>query len=174
MRPLRSSVGFSAPYKGWDVLRLSGRGPRAVLLAAACGLFLGPCLGGCSIPLGTLFNKNDTDVTGTVDPVGNALAAMEPQVTGMPEADLVFARAAAADVLSKGGKDVSQDWENPATGARGSVTPLTSAYSENGNTCREFLVSHVQGKNETWLQGDACRFAGGQWQVRSMRPWKRG
>ena len=143
-------------------------------MAAACGLFLGPCLGGCSIPIGTLFNKNDPETTGTIDPVGNALAAMEPQITGMPDADLVFARAAATDVLARGGKDVSQDWENPATGARGSVTPLTSSYTENGNTCREFLVSHVQGKAETWLQGDACRFASGQWQVRSMKPWKRG
>ncbi len=143
-------------------------------MAAACGLFLGPALGGCSIPIGTLFNKNDSDVTGAIDPVGNAMAAMQPQVTGMPEADLVFARAAATDVLSRGGKDVSQDWENPATGARGSVTPLTSSYTENGNTCREFLLSHVQGKAEIWLQGDACRFAGGQWQVRSLKPWKRG
>ncbi len=143
-------------------------------MAATCGLFLGPVLGACSIPIGTLFNKNDPDMTGTIDPVGNAMAAMEPQITGMPEADLVFARAAATDVLAKGGKDVSQDWENPATGARGSVTPLTSAYTENGNTCREFLVSHVQGKAETWLQGDACRFATGQWQVRTLKPWKRG
>lgn len=139
-------------------------------MAATCGLFLA----GCSIPIGTLFNKNDSDATGSIDPVGNAMAAMEPQITGMPDADLVFARAAATDVLSKGGKDVSQDWANPATGARGAVTPLTSSYTENGNTCREFLVSHVQGKAETWLQGDACRFASGQWQIRTLKPWKRG
>jgi surface antigen len=144
-------------------------------MAATCGFFLGPVLGGCSIPIGTLFNKSDaSDVTGSIDPVGNAMAAMEPPISGMPDADLVFARAAATDVLSKGGKDVSQAWENPATGARGAVTPLTSSYTENGNTCREFLVSHVQGKAETWLQGDACRFASGQWQVRSLKAWRRG
>lgn len=144
-------------------------------MAATCGFFLGPVLGGCSVSLGTLFNKNDpADVTGSIDPVGNAMAAMEPPITGMPDGDLVFARAAATDVLSKGGKDVSQDWENPATGARGTVTPLTSSYTENGNTCREFLLSHVQGKSETWLQGNACRFASGQWQIRTMKPWRRG
>src|SRR5262249_23290533 len=136
----------------------------------ACGLFLG----GCSIPIGTLFNKSETDTTGSIDPVGNAMAAMEPQITGMPDADLVLARAPATDVLSQGGKDVSQDWANRATGARGSVTRLPSSYTENGNPCREFLVSHVQGKAETWLQGDACRFATGQWQVRSLKPWRRG
>jgi len=144
-------------------------------MAATCGFFLGPVLGGCSVSLGTLFNKNDrADVTGSIDPVGNAMAAMEPPITGMPDGDLVFARAAATDVLSKGGKDVSQAWENPATGARGAVTPLTSSYTENGNTCREFLLSHVQGKSETWLQGNACRFASGQWQVRSLKAWRRG
>ena len=144
-------------------------------MAATCGFFLGPVLGGCSVSVGTLFNKNDaSDVTGSIDPVGNAMAAMEPPISGMPPGDLVLARAAATDVLSKGAKDASQSWENPATGARGAVTPLTSSYTENGNTCREFLVSHVQGKAETWLQGDACRFESGQWQVRSMKPWRRG
>ena len=138
-------------------------------MAAACGIFLA----GCSIPIGTLFNKHDPDVTGSIDPMANALAAMQPEITGLPPADLAYARQAASDVLTKGGKDVSQNWENPVTGARGAVTPLTPSFTENGNTCREFLVSHVQGKTETWLQGDACQFASGQWQVRSMKPWKR-
>jgi surface antigen len=143
-------------------------------MAATCTFFLGSLLGGCSVSVGTLFSKNESsDVTGSIDPVGNAMAAMEPTITGMPDSDMVFARAAATDVLSKGGKDASQSWENPETGARGAVTPLTSSYSENGNTCREFLVSHVQGKAETWLQGDACQFGSGQWQVRSLKPWRR-
>ena len=45
------------------------------------------------------------------------------------ESDLAFARNAASDVLTKGDKDSSQPWENPETGARGSVTPLAQAYS---------------------------------------------
>jgi len=40
-----------------------------------------------------------------------------------------LARNAASDVLTKGDKDSSQPWENPETGARGSVTPLAAAYS---------------------------------------------
>src|SRR5258708_1427703 len=61
------------------------------------------------------------------------------------EGDLAFARNAASDVLTKGDKDSSQPWENPDTGARGSVTPLAQAYSAEGRTCRDFLASYVNG-----------------------------
>ena len=64
------------------------------------------------------------------------------------DSDLAFARNAASDVLTKGDKDSSQPWENPETGARGSVTPLSQAYaSEDGRTCRDFLASYVNGHN---------------------------
>ena len=43
------------------------------------------------------------------------------------ESDLVYARAVASDVLARGGKDASAPWENPTTGARGTVTPIASA-----------------------------------------------
>ena len=50
-------------------------------------------------------------------------------------------------MLTKGDKDSSQPWENPETGARGSVTPLAQAYSaEDGRTCRDFLASYVNGR----------------------------
>lgn len=116
--------------------------------------------------------QDDAELTGSINPVANAMAAMLPDQTGLPESDLAFARVAAADVLSKGDRNVSQSWENPATGARGSVTPLTSSFTENGNTCREFLASHVQGKIETWLEGNACQ-NGSKWEVRTLKAWKR-
>ena len=87
-------------------------------------------------------------------------------------ADLAFARVAASDVLTKGGKDSSQPWENPSTGARGSVTPLASAYSAEGRTCRDFLASYVNGTSESWLHGAACRADGGRWEIRTLKPWK--
>jgi surface antigen len=170
LRSLCFSEGRGPSYRGWGVLRLSG---RAGLVAAACCALLG---GGCSIPLGSLFNKHDaaeTEVTGTVNPAANAMAAMQLEIPNLPEADLAYARAAASEVMASGSKGVSQTWENPATGARGAVTPLTSAYTDNGNTCREFLMSHVQGKVENWLEGDACKFAGGKWEVRSLKAWRR-
>jgi surface antigen len=94
--------------------------------------------------------------------------------TGQPtEGDLAFARNAASDVLTKGDKDSSQPWSNPETGARGSVTPLAQAYTEDGRTCRDFLASYVNGKTETWLQGAACQSSRGRWEIHSLSPWRR-
>jgi surface antigen len=96
-----------------------------------------------------------------------------PARTGPTDTDLVFARTAASDVLTKGSKDASQPWENPSTGARGSVTPLAQAYTAEGRTCRDFLASYVNGPSESWLQGAACRSNGGQWEIQSLKPWQR-
>jgi surface antigen len=76
-------------------------------------------------------------------------------------------------VLTKGGKDVSAPWENPRTGARGTVTPIAAVYSQYGAQCREFLASYVVKNNEAWLQGEACRAQQGSWVVRSLKPWQR-
>ena len=62
-----------------------------------------------------------------------------------PDGDLAYARAAAAEVLSRGDKGASQPWENPPTGARGTVTPIATAYTQDGQTCRDFLASYVSG-----------------------------
>ena len=86
------------------------------------------------------------------------------------ESDLAFARNAASDVLTKGDKDSSQPWENPETGARGSVTPLAQAYSSEGRTCRDFLASYVNGASESWLQGAACKSGQGRWEIHTLKP----
>ena len=132
-------------------------------------LFLiGASSGGCSFSrsdggFGGFFSKGEDSevVTGSIT---------EPLPT---ESDLAFARTAASDVLTKGDKDTSQPWQNPETGARGSVTALSSAYADNGNNCRDFLASHVQGKAETWMEGSACQAGSGQWEVRSLKAWRR-
>ena len=105
------------------------------------------------------------DLTGSVAP---ALAS-GPAPT---ESDLAFARNAASDVLTKGDRDSSQPWENPQTGARGSVTPLAKAYEADGRTCRDFLASYVNGTNESWLQGAACHIGNGRWEIHTLKPWR--
>jgi surface antigen len=135
------------------------------ILIASSGL-----LGGCSVSkLDSLFAQKDgaQEVTGSID-------LTRARGSHPTDADLAFARTAASDVLTKGGKDSSQPWENPATGARGSVTPLASAYSADGRTCREFLASYVNGSSESWLQGAACRADGGRWEIQTLKPWKQG
>ena len=111
---------------------------------------------------------NAADATGSL--------SKQPGTAPLPtESDLAFARTAASDVLTKGDKDSSQPWENPATGARGSVTPLSQAYSsEDGRTCRDFLASYVNGRAESWLQGAACKAGHGRWEIHTLKPWRRG
>jgi surface antigen len=126
--------------------------------------------GGCSLSRtdGVLAKMEGNDVTGSVGemPAGGRAPT---------ESDFAFARNAVSDVLTKGGKDASQPWENPETGARGSVTPLAQAYDAgDGRTCRDFLASYVNGRTESWLQGAACRAAHGRWEIHTLKPWKRG
>jgi hypothetical protein len=159
------------PYRGTAGGRLSA---FARPVCAAALLLLTPALGGCSFQLGSMFGGGKTEPETTASlplSVAQANASVNAALTPS-EADLAYARAAAAEVLSRGAKDTSHPWENPHTGARGAVTPLTSAYSTNGITCRDFLASYVKDKSETWLQGEACKYNKG-WEVRTMRPWRK-
>jgi surface antigen len=136
---------------------------------------------GCSYRLLSLTTKDDTDTpTGSIRPAGGTLQGRTPGAGSAAEAsprsagDLAFARAAASDVLARGGKDASVPWENPQTGAGGNITPLATAYSEGGLPCRDFLTSYVHGGSHDWLQGAACRDAHGVWEVKRLTPLKSG
>jgi surface antigen len=141
-------------------------------LALAAGLALASASCSLSYQLDSLFEKRGDNAgveqTGSTGPSAGA-----GQVEGTPgEGDLVLARAAAEDVLARGGKDAAS-WENPRTGARGTVTPIAAAYTVDGQLCRDFLASYVRAGTEAWLQGEACRAQEGRWQVRTFKPWKR-
>jgi surface antigen len=135
----------------------------------ACALVSGGC--STSYQLGSMTGKDEAK---TAQASANA-----PETTGSvgaalpPESDLVFARAAASEVLGRGAKDASTAWENPQSGARGTVTPIANAYTQDGRQCRDFLASYVRDGSEAWLQGEACRGGRGKWEVRKLTPWKR-
>jgi len=129
-------------------------------------------VGGCSFSYqldNLLAKKEDSSLTGTLQP--SAAPAASP-ATLPPEGDLVLARAAVSEVMSKGGKDASVSWENPQTGTRGTVTPIATPHSEDGITCHEFLASFEREGSSSWMQGDACRANKGKWEVRSLKPWQ--
>ncbi len=63
--------------------------------------------------------------------------------------------------------------ENPAAGARGTVTAIASAYTVDNAECRDFLASHVKASKESWLRGEACKHGKGPWEVRAFKPWIR-
>ncbi|HVZ53528.1 MAG TPA: RT0821/Lpp0805 family surface protein [Pseudolabrys sp.] len=159
-------------YSGCARPRLWRRAPLAATLALALGS------GGCSLSYtldsylgGAKSDLTKPETTGSIGPppsgkdVGKA--ANLP-----PESDLAYARAAASEVLRRGEKDASLPWENPHSGARGTVTPIASAYQQDGQTCRDFLASYVAGDAQAWLQGEACREKDG-WQVRAFKPWRK-
>jgi surface antigen len=141
-------------------------------LQAGLALSLTLASGGCSFQLdsitGTSSEAGRGDITATLQPS----PAIKP-IAQPAEADLAIARAIVNEALSKGGKDSSLPWENPKTGARGTITPVASAHTVDGLTCQDFLASYVRSGAESWLQGEACRAGHGRWEVRSMTPWRR-
>jgi surface antigen len=153
-------------------LRLSGPPGRVVLAGALFGAF---GLGGCSYALESLSSKSELEAkpAGSASPSADdwtgRTAAAEPE-----EADLAYARAAAADALGRGAKANSVPWQNPQTGVSGNITPLAATHSEGSLPCRDFLASYVRGGAQSWLQGSACRTARGEWEVRSLKPLKSG
>jgi surface antigen len=135
-------------------------------------------LGGCSFSYqldGMFSRERDAGVaTGSIRPTApQPDAGLEGGLGALQERDLAAARAAVSDALGKEVRNASVPWEDSATGARGTVTPLSNVYMLEGATCRDFLASYVRNGSETWLQGEACRGAQGRWDVRAMRPWQR-
>jgi surface antigen len=153
-------------YSGSIAARLR----RVALPSIAVALL--PLGGGCSYQLGGWMDKGDkAEVTGTVAPLKTATRGSDP--ASPDEADLTFAKVAAQSVLTREDAGASLPWENPTTGARGTVTPIAAAYQQDGFTCRDFLASYVRHGAESWLQGEACRVHQGTWEIKTMRPWKR-
>jgi surface antigen len=169
--PSRVSVlrSYMRSYRGCPAARLWRRLP-----AATFTFMLALSLGGCSFSyqLDSMFGKkDDSSLTGTLQQP--AAPAIKPVADLPPEGDLVIARAAVSEVMSKGGKDTSVSWENPKTGARGTVTPIAAARSEDGGlTCHEFLASFEREGSSSWMQGEACRANKGKWEVRTLKPWQ--
>ena len=169
MRPFASQSALQpqyrfALYRTWGRVGLSAIRPAGAVMTL---ILVGFGSGGCSFSRsdgGAFAKMEDREVTGSITP------PVSPPVP--TEADLVFARTAASDVLTKGDKDASQPWENPETGARGSVTPLAQAYTSEGRTCRDFLASYVNGQSESWLQGAACQTGRGGWEIHTLKPWR--
>lgn len=155
-------------YRVRQAIGLSAILPMASAMTA---ILIGSGVAGCSVMRddGAFAKMESADITGSIRAPAHGGAKDEPT-----EADLALARMAASDVLTKGTHDSSQPWENPATGAHGSVTPVAASYTEHGLTCRDFLASYVKENSESWMQGAACRGGSGQWEIRSLKPWRRG
>jgi surface antigen len=152
-------------YRARPSVRLM-RGTRVPVTAA---LMLALASGGCSFQLGSMFDQDEARVRTTAS-IPSAAASSRAATRAQSDTAL---RAAASELLTRNDPNASLPWENPQTGARGTVTPIADAYTQAGLTCRDFLASYVQGDSEDWLQGEACRAERGPWEVRSLKPWTR-
>jgi surface antigen len=152
----------------------------AVVLAGVLGCGTGAC--SMSMQLGEFFSdkKEETavaakdsakEVTGSVS--ASAAARKASADEKMNNADWSLATAALREALAKGDDGSSIPWQNPDTGARGTVTPVASSFVQEGFACRNFLASHVGNGQENWFEGTACRVHRGQWDVRKSRPLMR-
>ena len=181
---MRNLAAFSAePVGGRPLYRAPGRSGLSFIgrfVAAVTVVAVGLSAGGCSFRLGSAVGNDEkkddaSDITGSISAIGSVVRIKDD--TDLTDADMALARNAASDILTRGQKDASQPWENPETGARGSVTPLATTYTSEGRICRDFLASYVRGSNEGWLQGAACQQDKGEtkgaWEIRHMKPWKR-
>jgi surface antigen len=157
-------------YNGTGALRLCRPPHRLVAVLAVLGAV---AVGGCSLPLDSMFDKSgaEVDQTGSTAPSDRTdrAAAAAPS-----ETDLNYARAAAAEAIARGAKDSSIPWANPQTGAGGNITPLAVSYNEGALVCRDFLASYARGPSQAWLRGEACHAGHGKWEVRSLKPLSRG
>jgi hypothetical protein len=159
-------------YRGTRKARLWRLRAKAIALA----LTLGAATSGCSLSykLDSFWGKDEKgDQTASLRPTAAPAPKPDANAATASEGDLAYAKAAAAQVVARREKDASQVWENPRTGARGTVTPIADAYTQDGFQCRDFLASYVRDGEESWLQGDACRIHQGQWTVRKLRPLRR-
>lgn len=134
-------------------------------LAIGAVLLLGLPAGGCStsFSLGALTGAEEAtaSVRSPATPV-----SFEPPADG----DLAYAKSAATELFARGAKNASAAWENPRTGAHGTITPIATAGSGSG--CQDFLASYVRGAREVWYQGGACR-EGRRWVVRELKALQR-
>jgi surface antigen len=143
---------------------------RMPLRSLAAVLVLALASGGCSFRLGSVFGQGGEDRkaehTSSITPV-----AVSAQATRAQADDAL--RAATNELLSRNEPNASLPWQNPRTGARGTVTPINGAYTQAGITCRDFLASYVDRGAEDWLHGEACRVPQGYWEIRRLKPWTR-
>jgi surface antigen len=169
------------PYHGKTGARLS----VASLFSApvAAGL-IAMFLGGCSMQLSSLLPGGVSDTGPTVirhaassdENTGSIplqMASTRDIPMGMSPIDWPHAQAALKEALTRTDEGPSVPWDNPASGARGTVTPIAAAFTKDGLPCRNFIASHVKDGIESWSEGLACRVSAGMWEVKTVKPLKK-
>ena len=96
----------------------------------------------------------------------NLLFAKDMPIAKMTEADIEIMSAAVDETLSDVADGAERRWENPETGAGGTLTPLSTA-EKSGQLCRRLeIANHAKGTSARSVE-EFCRQADGLWKIRS-------
>ncbi len=135
----------------------SGYGPKQTVggLAGAAG-------GGL---LGAQFGHGSGQLAATA--AGTLLGALLGSEVGksMDRTDKLYAGGAEVHALEYTPSGTVTSWQNPDSGASGTVTPTRTYETTNGQYCREFQQqATIAGKSQQ-VYGTACRQPDGSWKL---------
>ena len=83
----------------------------------------------------------------------------------LDERDKKMAAEAERKALETAPSGTTVSWQNPDNGHKGTVTPVRTYQTANGQYCREFQTNvTVEGKSEK-AYGTACRQSDGSWKI---------
>jgi len=85
----------------------------------------------------------------------------------LDEKDKEMATQAAHQAFENNHTGAPSSWQNPDTGASGSITPTRTYQIENGQYCREYTQDITVGGEKHQTYGTACRQSDGSWKVQN-------
>ena len=85
----------------------------------------------------------------------------------LDEKDKEMAAKAAHQAFENNHTGTPSTWQNPDTGASGTVTPTRTYQIENGQYCREYTQEITVGGEKHQSYGTACRQPDGSWKVKN-------
>jgi len=97
----------------------------------------------------------------------NALVLGNAPISRMNTQDVDLLFAAAQAVLDVGEDGVGRRWENPRTGAGGTLTPVRT-YTGDSGPCRDLMVENrAGGITGPAMTVSVCRAANGEWKLKA-------
>lgn len=127
-----------------------------------CFIFLlSTALSGCSLSFPMASLSPDIDETGSISqkPALVLFHELNPE-------DWRRARSAIDLALDPQGNGTRVNWDNPATGLKGSFIAKGHVFVENGEVCRAFQAHlHDKTRSDVIKLGVACRASGEDWTI---------
>ena len=120
-------------------------------------------IGGAAI--GSQFGSGTGQLVGVA--AGALLGAFIGNSVGesLDKSDQMYANQKAQKTLENGQSGQTQQWRNPDSGHSGTITPIKTYQSQNGQYCREFQQTVNIGGEVQKAYGTACRQPDGSWKI---------